>query len=173
MNMVDKESLIAGLLAGFTTAATIAVSASLAVVLGGELSPPSIGGDEFAIGARTQNGTAYAGISPDTQRPLYTTPADAPGTYTFEEAKSNCAGLDVNGHDDWRVPSKGELNVLFQNRAAIGGFDEGGSFQTGRYWAAAESAIENDHTGAWSQRFSDGEEGVSGKVTPSSLRCVR
>jgi hypothetical protein len=35
--------------------------------------------------------------------------------------------------DDWRVPSKNGLNVLFNNRAAIGGFDISGTVTVGWY----------------------------------------
>src|SRR5690349_10563178 len=36
-------------------------------------------------GDRMADGTVYAGISPDTHQPMYTTPEDAPLTYTFNE----------------------------------------------------------------------------------------
>jgi hypothetical protein len=69
-----------------------------------------------------QDGTIYAGISPDTGRPMYTTPADAPLTYSFNQARHYASRLDAHGHLDWRVPTKVELNVLFNSRGAIGGF---------------------------------------------------
>ena len=69
------------------------------------------------------DGTVLAGISPDTNKPMYATPADASLTMTFNEAQEYAAKLDAHGHKDWRVPTKAELNVLFNNRAAIGGFN--------------------------------------------------
>jgi len=39
---------------------------------------------------------------------------------------------------NWRVPTKGELDVLFVNRVAIGGFDESGSLPTGWYWSSSQ-----------------------------------
>jgi hypothetical protein len=68
------------------------------------------------------DGTMYGGISPDTGQAMYATPADAPETYGFNQAKRYAATLDAYGHHDWRVPTEGELNVLFQNREAIGAF---------------------------------------------------
>ena len=79
------------------------------------------------------------------------------------------AKLDAHGHDDWRVPTKGELNVLFQNRAAIGGFDVSGSSPAGWYWSSSQSG----YFDAWDQRFSDGSQDDDGKDSVSSLRCVR
>ena len=104
---------------------------------------------------------------------MYTTPDDAPGTYTFAKANSYCTGLDANGHRDWRVPTLKELNVLFNNRAAVGGFNETGSYPAGWYWSSTESS----DVSAWQRRFSDGYtwyrfEGVSEEFG-SSLRCVR
>jgi hypothetical protein len=88
------------------------------------------------IGDRMADRTVYAGISPDTRKPMYATPADAPLTYTFNEAQKYASELDAHGHRDWRVPTKGELSMLFENRAAIGGFDESGSKTAGSwYWS--------------------------------------
>src|SRR5205085_7850986 len=89
-------------------------------------------------GHRMADDTIYAGISPDTTKPMYTTPEDAPLTYTFNEARKYASKLDAHSHRDWRVPTKGELNVLFQNKAAIGGFDVTGSPPAGWYWSSTE-----------------------------------
>lgn len=64
------------------------------------------------------------------------------------------ARLVAHGHRDWRLPTKAELNVLFNNRAAIGGFDESGSFPSSWYWSASENA--GNPAGAYVERFSDG-----------------
>ena len=66
-----------GLISGFALAAAMA------------LSPYAISaapGAGPAIGDKVRNGTVYAGISPDTHEPFYTTPADASGTYTMKTA---------------------------------------------------------------------------------------
>jgi hypothetical protein len=120
-------------------------------------------------GDRMEDGTLYAGISPDTGKPMYATPADAPLTYTFNQAKDYAAKLDAHGHKDWRVPSKSELNVLFQDRAAIGGFNETGSDPAGWYWSSSP----NNYYYGWAQRFSDGDQGNVYRGDDSSLRCVR
>src|SRR5690349_5979683 len=49
---------------------------------------------------RLPDGTVEAGLSPETGKPIYTTQADAPGLYTFDQARAYCAGLNANGHGD-------------------------------------------------------------------------
>ena len=120
------------------------------------------------IGDKMEDGTVYAGISPDTNKPMYARPADAPLTYTFNQAQKYAEKLDAHGRKDWRVPTKGELNVLFQNRAAIGGFNETGSNPAGWYWSSSQGG-----DNAWGQRFSDGTRYIDTKDDASSLRCVR
>lgn len=66
----------------------------------------------------------------------------------------------------WRVPDRGELNELFNNRATIGSFDE--SEPTGWYWSSTEG-----FGTAWGQRFSDGEQDRGNKELAASLRLVR
>src|ERR1039458_577650 len=126
-------------------------------------------GTELKIGDAMPDGSVYAGTSPDSNKPMYTTPADAPLTYTFNQAQKYAEKLDAHGHKDWRAPTKAELNVLFQNRAAIGGFNEPGSHPAGWYWSSSQL----NYNGAWAQRFSDGYQSINLKNYASSLRCVR
>jgi Protein of unknown function (DUF1566) len=121
------------------------------------------------IGERMGDGTVYAGVVDKTHKLLYTTAADAPGTYNWDNAKAYCAASGESGHKDWRVPTKGELNVLFRNRAAIGGFETGAP-PAGWY----RSSLQNGNDGgAWAQRFSDGIHDSLDPGEALSLRCVR
>jgi hypothetical protein len=124
---------------------------------------------EPKIGDKMPDGTVFAGISPDTNKSMYATLADAPLTMTFNKATEYAAKLDAHGHQDWHVPTKAELNVLFNNRAAIGGFNVTGSNPAGWYWSSSS----NYKWFAWVLRFSDGYQYYSGKVNHSSVRCVR
>ncbi len=124
-------------------------------------------------GDRMPDGSVYAGLSPDTGKAMYATPKDTPLTYTFNQAQKYAAKLDAHGHHDWRAPTKGELNVLFQNRAAIGGFDESGSNPAGWYWSSSEYIYNMDCSMAWAQRFSEGSQTHDYKYKDLSLRCVR
>jgi len=123
------------------------------------------------IGDELEDGTVYAGISPDTGEKMYATAADAPGTYTFNEAAKYAKNLDANGHHDFRAPSKSELNVLWENRnkgKLKGTFNETGSYPAGWYWSSSPTY---DYLG-WAQRFRDGYQ-YDGRDNDSSLRCVR
>jgi hypothetical protein len=53
------------------------------------------------------------------------------GTY----AAKMCSDLELNGFDDWFLPSKDELNILFQERVAIGGFS---TSVADHYWTSSE-----------------------------------
>ncbi len=124
-------------------------------------------------GDRMPDGTIYTGISPETFEAMYAMPADAPLTMTFNDASDYAKKLNQEkylGHDDWRVPTGDELNVLFNNRAAIGGFNVSGSHLAGWYWSTSPDV----NLIAWCQRFSDGATGFLSKATnSSSVRLVR
>jgi hypothetical protein len=108
-------------------------------------------------GDKMPDRTVYAGLSPETGKAMYATPADGSMTMTFNDAQKYAAQLDAHGHKDWHVPTKAELNVLFNNRAAIGGFNVTGSAPAGGNWSASPSL----EWGAWGQGFSDGCQGNS------------
>jgi Protein of unknown function (DUF1566) len=59
-----------------------------------------------------------------------------------------CSDLVLNGYSDWYLPSKDELNLLYTNRVAIGGFTGGD------YWTSSEV----NSTNAWYQYFGDGAQ---------------
>ncbi len=80
-----------------------------------------------------------------------------------------CEELSAHGHTDWYLPAQDELNVLYTNRAAIGGFNTSGSFTAGYYW----SSTELDGTQARFQRFSDGYQFNNPKDNGLTVRCVR
>ena len=87
-----------------------------------------------------------------------------------ETAADYAAGLarayNGGGYSDWYLPSKDELNRLYVNRLAIGGFDLAGS---AAYWTSSEY----DATYAWEQNFGDGYQGMSGKLGWGDTRAVR
>jgi uncharacterized protein DUF1566 len=164
-NLFDIRRIPVKVLAKITSAFVLAAS-----MLCGTASGGMRGAGAPAPGARMPAGTVYAGISPETKKPLYTMPRDAPGTYSWLAGMRYCKDLKAFGHDDWRVPTDGELNVLFNNRAAIGGFDVSGSYPAGWYWSGTQYGL----WGAWAQRFSDGYQSTTAYgVLFSSVRCVR
>jgi hypothetical protein len=122
------------------------------------------------IGDEMEDGTILAGYYRG--RPLYTTPKDASEEYTFNEAVTYAKSLDAHGHHDFHAPTKGELNVLWENRdkgKLKGTFNETGSSPAGWYWSSSPG---NNYDG-WAQCFSDGHQITSTRNIVSSLRLVR
>jgi len=82
-------------------------------------------------------------------------------------ATSYAAGLAASvtdgGYDDWYLPSKYELNKLYLNRTAIGGFSDN------LYW----SSTEYNNSLAWSQEFFIGTQSYDGKNYTRSVRAIR
>jgi hypothetical protein len=116
------------------------------------------------------DGTIYAGVSPDTGAAMYVTPTDTPLPLPFEHARQYAAKLDAHGHSDWRLPTKDELNVMFENRIAIGGFSLTGLGPAGSvYW----SFTQGSKFEACSQRFRDGAQFRDYTGFHSNVRCIR
>jgi hypothetical protein len=125
---------------------------------------------DIQVGDEMPDGTILAGYYEG--KPMYTTRRDAPGVYEFDQAAQYAKNLDAHGRKDWRPPTKGELNVLYENRnqgKLKGTFNETGSLPAGWYWSSSQ-----DDFGAWEQRFSDGDQkDTIFKRGDSALRCVR
>jgi hypothetical protein len=75
-----------------------------------------------------------------------------------------CGDLVLNGYIDWYLPSKDELNKLYINKEAIGGFSDG------FYWSSSEATFGI----AWTQNFLNGGQGaVWNKSNTLNVRAVR
>ena len=85
------------------------------------------------------------------------------GTY----AASMASNYNGGGFDDWFLPSKDELNLMYTNLKAEGL----GRFSNDSYWSATESSI----TTAWSQSFSTGYQNIDYKYHDNNyeVRAVR
>ena len=84
------------------------------------------------------------------------------GTY----AAKVCQDLVLNGYDDWFLPSKDELDKMYQNlkKEGLGGF--GSEW----YWSSSES---NSYV-TWLQNFDDGRQGYyTAKLGEWRVRAVR
>ena len=82
------------------------------------------------------------------------------GKMTWEDAMKACADLG----DGWRLPTKDELNMMYENKDKIGGFTN--DF----YWSSSELDI----NAAWGQSFSNGFSTNGGKYgSENYVRAVR
>ena len=74
-----------------------------------------------------------------------------------------CADLVLGGYSDWYLPSKDELNKLYLNRVAVGGF------ASAYYWSSTESSSGN----AWLQYFVNGAQYNPNKNATYRVRAIR
>lgn len=82
-----------------------------------------------------------------------------PGT-----AADICANLDLNGFDDWFLPSKDELNEMYLKiRSGYGFIDT-------NYWSSSEHLVADF---AWTQFFGGGNQNYVFKSNPNRVRAIR
>ncbi len=77
-----------------------------------------------------------------------------------------CSDLVLGGYNDWYLPSKDELNKLYLNRAAVGGFASVG------YWSSSETSAYSSYI-AWKQGFDNGSQSLFTKNSTGYIRAVR
>ncbi len=85
------------------------------------------------------------------------------GYFSWIDAKAACHNFVSNGYSDWFLPNKDQLNQLYLNESAVGGFVE--KF----YW----SSTERDSSNAWRQFFGDGYQHDYTKSQGYRARAVR
>lgn len=85
------------------------------------------------------------------------------GCATAGIAARLCGDLVLDGYDDWYLPSKDELNKLYLNKTAIGGF------AADTYWSSSEADANN----TWYQFFPTGYQVGNSKVGAHYVRAVR
>ena len=81
-----------------------------------------------------------------------------------------CNNLTEGGYSDWYLPSKDELNKLYLNRVAIGGFT-GDPSSNPLYWSSSEK--NGSEWIAWVQYFSSGSQLLGDKHLERRVRAVR
>jgi hypothetical protein len=86
-------------------------------------------------------------------------PADTTEGYAAFET----ANFAANGYYDWYLPSKEELNKMYQEKDVIGGF------LPAAYW----SSTEVNASTAWFQNFGDGSQRKQKKTAGYSIRPIR
>ena len=87
------------------------------------------------------------------------------GCTTAGTAADLCANLSLGGYDDWFLPSKDELNLMYTNLYLNGH----GGFAADWYWGSTEY----DSYGAWAQNFFSGSQNYGSKDFGTHVRAVR
>jgi hypothetical protein len=85
------------------------------------------------------------------------------GCATIGIAAEICSNFIMVGSSDWYLPSKDELNKLYINRVAIGGF------ANNNYWSSTESGSNM----AWYMNFNNGLQFDFDKRTTYYVRAIR
>lgn len=77
-----------------------------------------------------------------------------------------CSNLVLNGYDDWYLPSKDELNLMYVNlkKSGIGKFND-----DVYYWTSSETDFNN----AWIQDFKTGVQKEQNVNRPHYVRAIR
>lgn len=84
--------------------------------------------------------------------------------YTDTDAAHWCTQMNYGGYSDWYLPSQNELNILFVNKAALGGF------ALSAYWTSTEFGP----VVVWVQHFVvAGTQNTIIKTATNYTRCIR
>ncbi len=115
------------------------------------------------------NGTALTGADGTAVGTGYQNTIDIEaGCTTAGTAADICANLTIGIYNNWFLPSKDELNLMYTNLKAYGV----GGFAVGYYWSSSE--VLTSH--AWIQLFNDfsgGYQTDNGKGNPFYVRAIR
>ena len=87
--------------------------------------------------------------------------------YAPYNAVLTCKALNdvsTSGYTDWYLPSRNEIDILADNRLAIGGFTMGVY-----YWSSTEYAIES----AYARSFTNSDASTIEKYGVYRIRCIR
>jgi TolB-like protein len=87
------------------------------------------------------------------------------GEQNWSNALTTARNYKGGGYSDWRLPTKEELNLIYQNLRARNIGNLGDSW----HWSSSEV----DKSNAWEQRVSDGKQNYAAKAAADSVRAVR
>lgn len=121
-------------------------------------------GDNLYINGTTYNAADCTGTATGTGANNTALLVGAMGSSTYSESSGTtktgqyaaklCADLEYNGFDDWFLPSKDELSLMYTNRSKIGGFVS--TNNDPYYWSSSEGDTIAGH--AWYKNFYNGSQ---------------
>lgn len=121
------------------------------------------GGYNTEVGAGA-NGTAIGTGAANTQAIVTEYGEDEPYADRSDYPAKLSDDLEHGGYSDWFLPSRYELNEMYTQREAIGGFAS-----TAAYWSSTESGALN----AWARSFDNENQGYWSKGQTYRVRAVR
>jgi hypothetical protein len=127
---------------------------------------------ESGVPSRYLNGISFQGgiivnIDEENKIGLIAAPYDqARGDkISYEEAEELCEFLEIDGFDDWKMPSKGQLELMHKNLKE----NDYGNFALDSYWSSSKNGYHN----VWGLSFSSGSKFDFDKTGEHYVRAVR
>ena len=102
---------------------------------------------------------------------LIAAPTDHTSGVNWYSSPGICANLTIGTYSDWFLPSKDELNLMYENigQGNVLGLGNVGNFANNDYW----SSTGIDGYNAWGQYFYNGNQFVNDKLSTGYVRAVR
>ena len=119
---------------------------------------------ENEIGLKNEIGSKmYGGLLVNKEQKLIVSEIDL-GCVDWETAKKLCTDYRGGGFDDWRLPTKDELNQIYSlHRMSVC------EFVATYYWSSSETSSTN----SWKQGFFSGYQSNANKYDSNYVRAVR
>jgi len=93
-------------------------------------------------------------------------------TKIFSQAQNYCTNLSIDEYSDWRVPSLRELFTIVDLEKYNPAIDDKFKYTAPfGYWSSDSYSLDNALV--MGINFYDGSDGLSDKITPRYIRCVR
>jgi len=88
-------------------------------------------------------------------------------------AADRAAALEINGYKDWFLPSKDELNMMYENlwKRKLGSFREDGTYN-GSYYSSTQFNDNSTYL-TWEQSFKDGQVSAGKRGYQTFIRAAR
>jgi hypothetical protein len=104
---------------------------------------------------------------------------EPPTNLNWNDALEYCENLVSNGKDDWFLPSKRQVNIIWNNLADANGSGENlglddewnlGEINPVLYWSSTEAT---NTSSAWFQSLRNGAQGIDNKNSTFKVRAIR
>jgi hypothetical protein len=160
---VNGNVKVAGIISGVSDPTNAQDAATKAYVDASTSSPTT-----YTIGLSAEQGGYIFWVSGDGKHGLVAETkyqSNSSSWFDAQDIISNPSNHSADGQNfrDWRLPTKFELNEMYLQRVAIGGFS------AGFYWSSTELDIYNP----WLQDFDDGNQYYYTKNYNANVRAVR
>lgn len=124
---------------------------------------PVVVGTLPGIGSGQANTTALVNAM---ESRAYTSHIPANTTTSEHYAAKLCDQYEQGGYDDWFLPSKDEIKLLYQNLHL---YDLGGFNEVSQYWSSTEA----DYYDVWEQWFCRGKQFLKSRGNTNYVRPIR